>query len=590
MLSVEGKTRACIICFEKKLKCDRKIPCSNCVKRKASCLYSHVERPRKTPQRNAKRIKEMELRLQAMEEMLRDTVQIDALKSSNLLPTEGETSGLFSPNNRLRTQLSGLDDTLFLDYGEIGPPPGHWSIISHQGPSRQLIKRPLPSMEEALSLLQEYFDTFNSLFPLFDQREFMERIEYGYNVDPLSDVGWWAAQNIALAIGSRMRGMRTLQATDLNRKACGYMQNAMNVTQDLTLRKPDLLGVQALLGIAIVLQETPNSRPASIVVAAAIKLSQNLKLNRQAGLAGLSEQQMEQCKRVFWIGYLLDKDFSLHLNHPPVQTDLECDVDLPSEIPGDGLGMIAFTNAQGAMNLFLLRVQLAVIQSETYTTLYSVQASKLAPSARSLAIENLDDRLEAWKSSIGLDFGPEALSSSVAPGAIVHLVILYMSYFNCLTMIHSVSFRGDYWTASTSNTVERTIAGDPVSSRRTLCLPAARLAVRLVSLIPRGDYACIWLLLHYYVSAVVILLANIINHPQDQSAATDMALVGPLLRILESLSTEEPLECEEVLQSLQQFSLGLERKARTALENVQPDLNRHGSLTLYQSVSSQLYS
>jgi hypothetical protein len=587
----EGRTRAFVTCFEKKLKCDREIPCLNCVKRKLSCLYSHVEKPRKTPQRNAKRIKEMETRLQAMEELMKSTVEADDQGPSKLMPTELlATSDPGLPDEGMQNQLDDSDTAFSLNRSDARSLAAQWKLIKYQGPSRPLVKRPLPSMEEALSLLQEYFETFNTLFPLFNEDEFMQRTDWDYSAEPLADVAWWAALNVALAIGCRLRGMRTLQATELSRKAYGYMQNALNVTQDLTLRKPDLLGVQALLGIAIVLQETPNSRPASIIVAAAVKLTQNLNLHRQSSLIGLNEQQVEQCKRVFWIGYMLDKDCSLQLSYPPVQTDSECDVDLPAEYPDDGLGMIALISGQAAINIFRLRIQLAIIQSEIYTTLYSVQASKLSPSARALAIENLDNRLNAWKNGVDLDFGPGNLSKAVAPGAIFHIVILYMAYFNCLTMIHSVSFRGDYWTASASNTIERTLAGDPVSSRRTLCLPAARLAVRLVSVIPRGDYACIWLVLHHYVSAVVILLANIIQHPQDQSANTDMALVEPLLRLLKSLSIADSMEGGEDLHSLQEFSLSLEHKARTALENVHHALTQPSSLPASLPVSPEPHS
>jgi hypothetical protein len=590
MSLAEGRTRACIICFEKKLKCNRQDPCLNCIKRKLSCVYSHVEKPRKTPQRNAKRIKEMETRLAAMEDLLRNTVDSDSQQSSNSLPIERSTPGLGPLNEQRQNQLEEPDVDFLSADSEMGPSSSRLRLIKHQGSSKKFVKWPLPSVVEASSVLQEYFQSFNSIFPLFDEREFMERMNYDYDMEPLANVGWWAAINVALAIGYRMRGMRTLQAREFNVKSYGYMQNALNITQDLVLRKSDLLSVQALLGIAIVLQETPNSRPASIIVAAAVKLSQELGLHRQRGMLGLSEQQMEQCKRVFWIGYMLDKDFSLQLNQPPVQTDLECNVSLPSEAPIDGLGIVALTNGQDVINLFRLRVQLAVIQSETYATLYSLQSSNLSTSARELAIENLDNRLADWKGSIGLDLGPDSLLTSVTPGAIVHIVILYMNYFNCLTMIHSVSFRGDYWSASTFNTIEQTLAGDPVSSRRTLCLPAARLAVRLVNLIPRGDYACIWLLLHYYITAVVILLAKIINHPQDQSAATDMALVGPLLRLLESLSVGDSMEGGDDLNNLQDFSLGLERKARIALENVQLALIKAGELLIYPLMSPELQS
>ena len=573
----ERKTRACVACSEKKLKCDRANPCSKCAKRNSRCLYSHVEKPRKTPQRSAKRIKEMEARVQAMEALIRSRSEDESWKvatqQSNM---EGYPKA---------TANDEIDDDLNEVFGG-GLPPAQWGVINPQGPSRQLVKRPLPTMEEALCLLREYFDSFNTVVPLFNEDDFMDKFFLQYTAEPLAEVGWWAALNVALAIAYRMRGMRTLQTMELNIKACGFIQNALSVAQDLTLSKPDLLSIQALLGIAIVLQGTPNPRPASIIVAAAVKLSQSLGLHRQSTLAGLGEKQTEQCRRVFWIGYMLDKDYSLQLHHPPAQTDLDCDVDLPAEYPDDGHGMMTVTNGQEAINIFRLRVQLATIQSETYTILYSVQSSKLSLSSRSLAIENLDNRLTAWKRSIPLDFRPDRLRQSVPPIAIIHLVILFTTYFNCLTMIHSISFRDEYWTASASDTVEGTIAGDPISVGRTLCLPAARLAIRLVSLLPRGDYACIWLLLDFSVSAVVILLANIIQHPKDDSAHTDMGLVEPLLRLFESLTIGHSIEGGEDLRKIQAFCLSLEHKAKTRLKNAQFAQRQTNITTAYLPMSA----
>lgn len=501
-----------------------------------------------------------------MESLLQSTNEAAQKDSAIELQDNAISATTTVPEGDGHDQFDNLNEDFPLEIVDNWAPPTQWRVIKHQGPSRQLVKRPLPSWEEALSLIREYFETFNRIIPLFNEEDFMERMQNDYIVDPLADIGWWTALNVVLALAYRMRSIRRLQIAELNVKACGHTQNALNVAQDLILRKPDLLGVQALLGIAIILQGTPNPRPASIIVGAALKLSQSLGLHRQNTLVGLNEIRAEQCRRVFWIGYILDKDFSLQLNQPPVQSDLDYDVELPAEYPTDALGVIIPNNGEANTNIFRSRVQLAMIQSETYSTLYSVQSTRLEYSARSLAIENLDIRLNVWACSIPLDFSPEALLQSVPPDAVLHLVILYMTYFNCLTMIHSISYRGEYWAASATNTVQGTLDGDPISVGRTCCLPAARLAVKLVSLLPRGEYACIWLLLDFYASALVILLANIIQHPSDSSASVDMESIEPLLRLLESLFVDDSMEGGEDLRRIQAFCKFLEGKAVAALE------------------------
>jgi hypothetical protein len=97
-----------------------------------------------------------------------------------------------------------------------------------------------------------------------------------------------------------------------------------------------------------------------------------------------------------------------------------------------------------------------------------------------------------------------------------------------------------------------------------------------VSLLPRGDY----------VSAVVILLAHIIQHPKDDSAHTDMGLIEPLLRLFESLTIGHSIEGGEDLRELQAFCLSLEHKAKTALENAQFALRQTNITTAYLPMSA----
>jgi len=45
--------KSCKVCRAKKIKCDKKAPCSNCSKSKRYCLYPPSNEIRRTPRRNA---------------------------------------------------------------------------------------------------------------------------------------------------------------------------------------------------------------------------------------------------------------------------------------------------------------------------------------------------------------------------------------------------------------------------------------------------------------------------------------------------------------------------------------------------------
>ena len=108
---------------------------------------------------------------------------------------------------------------------------------------------PLPPEREALSLLKDFFETFNCMFPLFHEPTFMHLVKRHYSRNPYNGSGWWASLNVALAIAHRLRIMSNIGPQDDDRKGWGYLKNAMGVLTEITMRNTDLLSVQALLGM-----------------------------------------------------------------------------------------------------------------------------------------------------------------------------------------------------------------------------------------------------------------------------------------------------------------------------------------------------
>lgn len=185
---------------------------------------------------------------------------------------------------------------------------------------------PLPPRDEALSLLKDYFDNFNCMFPLFHEPTFMHFVSRHYSRDPYEGSGWWASLNVALAIAHRLRVMSRLVPQEEDKKAWAFLKNAMGVLTELTMRNTDLLSVQALLGMviasvsfgrraqmlngdqALFLLGTPNPQPSFFLVAAAIRLAHSIGLHKRGSGFNLNPAEIEQRRRVFWIAYLVDKE------------------------------------------------------------------------------------------------------------------------------------------------------------------------------------------------------------------------------------------------------------------------------------------
>ncbi|KAF7718426.1 Fungal Zn(2)-Cys(6) binuclear cluster domain-containing protein [Penicillium ucsense] len=403
--------------------------------------------------------------------------------------------------------------------------------------------KPLPPKEEALSLFKDFFENFNCMFPLFHEATFMHLVDRQYSRDPYEGSGWWASINVVLAISHRLRVMSNLVPHEEDKKAWLYLKNAMGVLTELTMRNTDLLSVQALLGMSLFLQGTPNPQPAFFLVAAAIRLSHSIGLHKRGSSFGLNPVEVEQRKRVFWIAYCLDKDICLRSGRPPVQDDDDMNVDLPSEDPPDNVGHVPLADGKGKFNLFRSLCEFATIESRVYKKLYSAKASKQSDGELLNTIGELDKELEDWKDSIPIEYRPEHEIQATHGPLLIHVVVLHFAYYNCLTTIHRMSVHHGYWTSRLSNYAIQGLNARPLNPRvfmsAALCVTAARASINLIKYIPQGDFACVWLILYYPVSALVTLFANILQNPNDARARSDVKLMNVVVNFLSTLVSDE---------------------------------------------------
>ncbi|KAF2229799.1 hypothetical protein EV356DRAFT_493112 [Viridothelium virens] len=446
----------------------------------------------------------------------------------------------------------------------------HWKPEIFKDIFNRRIFQPLPSKNEALSLLKDYFENFNCMFPLFHEPTFMHLVEKHYSRDPYEGSGWWASLNVALAIAHRLRVMSNLVPQQEDQKAWGYLKNALAVQTELTIRNTDLLSVQALLGMALFLQGTPNPQPSFFLVAAAIRLSHSIGLHKRGSGFNLNPVEIEQRKRVFWIAYMLDRDICLRSGRPPIQDDDDMNVDLPSEDPDDNIGNIPLADGKGKVNLFRLMCTFAVIESKVYKQLYSVKASKQSDGELLNTIGELDRELEEWKDGIPLDFRPEHEIKASHTPLILHVVVLHFAYYNCLTTIHRMSVHHGYWTSRLSNYAIKGLNARPLNPRvfssAALCVSAARASIHLIKYIPQGDYDCVWLILYYPVSALVTLFANILQNPQEPRARSDLRLMNLVVSFLSMLCTEDAQHENASVRRMLSVCSEFERIAKVVLD------------------------
>lgn len=220
-------------------------------------------------------------------------------------------------------------------------------------------------------------------------------------------------------------------------------------------------------------------------------------MHRKGNSFGLSQLEVEQRRRIFWILYLLDKDIALRSGRPPCINDDDCNVELPDEDPPDGVGNVFLKNGKGKFNLFRTMMRFAVIESKVYMQLYSAKAGKQSDGELLNTIGELDKELEQWKDSVPPEFRPEHDIDVESQGILVlHVVVLHFAYYNCLTTIHRMSIHHGYWTSRLANYAIAGLSARPLNPRvfssAALCVAAARASIHLIKHLNPRDYPCIW--------------------------------------------------------------------------------------------------
>jgi hypothetical protein len=341
---------------------------------------------------------------------------------------------------------------------------------------------PLPPKEEVVRLVEVFFHGYNRFFPLFDPPSFMSLVERQFSSEPDKRVGWWASLNTVIAIGIRLQGS---DSRDTTGRAWGYMHNAFGVLTELTIRSPDLLSVQALLSLAVLMQGNGDPQATAMLVGDALRLLNILGLQRKP--SGENDLVVaRQNRRAFWIACRMDRELSMVLKLPLIQSSADINVELPEPDPSDGLGDVSHSEGTGKINIFRLTIELSVIEEEIRRGLYTAEASRQSDKELVETIIKLDQQLEEWKVGVPIDFQPEYEIKTSDFYLRQYIIILHFNYYNCLSNIHSACL-----CLSKSNHISPEISCQIVSSK-ALYMSAARAMIRLTRYISKETPPFVW--------------------------------------------------------------------------------------------------
>jgi hypothetical protein len=106
-----------------------------------------------------------------------------------------------------------------------------------------------------------------------------------------------------------------------------------------------------------------------------------------------------------------------------------------------------------------------------------------------------------------------------------------------------MSVHHGYWTSRLSEYAIQGLNARPLNPRvfssAALCVAAARASIHLIKYIPQGDFACVWLIIYFPVSALVNIFANILQNPQDARTRADIKLMDLVVNFLTNVVADE---------------------------------------------------
>ncbi|KAK7217322.1 hypothetical protein V2G26_005325 [Clonostachys chloroleuca] len=552
-----GRRKACDLCTIKRIRCDGLKPlCTNCSLYGTECKMTPLNKPqsnsrasdsnnkKKRKQSNDKEghLEQLEARLARIESLTRN-LSGDSLSGQ---PQRSHVNLSIGDGNYMTPGSSGsINGTGALV--ETDSSPHNSSHRSCNNASKSQLQ--LPPLEAMMPTLEMYFRNYNSVIPLFDEKEFM-RMVHGWSY--LRSPAEWAAINVVLALGYRVIESRPMECPEV--AIC--FANIRSILMEMMMRTEDFLGLQVLLGTVLLYQGTSRSlqhKDTPMLMGAAARLVEILRLNSRSETKGAPHAVALHRSRLFWIAYILDKDSAAHFGVSPILLDSGTDHVPPSPNPSDGVGNITTLDGTTSLNFLHHRVQLAHIQARAYDWLLSSKSSNASDKDRTNKTDTLRSMLCHWFRAI-----PSNMMSGLAQGALCvhstqHLKSLLNVHQWCVLLIFRLHKENSSMIARLRGIIPHfpqmsTEHLNSISDHRNSlpsgwdeCLEYSRNALHLSTVIGQSDYY-LWHDSCSLFAAGLILLVNAAEYPDSEAADNDQWLVDKSLDLYERLIKFGPWE------------------------------------------------
>jgi hypothetical protein len=394
----------------------------------------------------------------------------------------------------------------------------------------------LPPPDLGTALLSEFLVDFNTAYPLYRPHVIVNHLRICYAGQTDGSAVSWVSAYVIFGLAHMLRGMSTaatLHDTELAKYYLSRSYNSLNVL----LQSPPSMGlVQCLIGIALLVRSIPYGSyvPDGHFLSTSLRVAQGLAYHDEDTAEEASGRDVGQERRVFWLAFIHDITVSMVSNSPSTHRREDIVAPIPEQNPADNLGAVVSAEGHWKVNIFSLRVELALLQAEAIEQVLSIKARNTLPLDLEAATAIVLARLQAFHEHEIFSISPEQLFQLLYRSDIAHTVALEAAYFATVYRLHA-------FLAFDKNPRINPFAPEGLRRLSTIqeqkSLTAAMRLLSLLPVAPRGDVGLYWMMHQTFAAALVTVLSHHINNPELPSPTRDdMGVFEALIADLETLA------------------------------------------------------
>ncbi|KAF9881731.1 hypothetical protein CkaCkLH20_00877 [Colletotrichum karsti] len=415
-----------------------------------------------------------------------------------------------------------------------------------------------PPREYMVDLEHSVIEEVQLFCPTLTRRSFIQLVDGQYTDEGaafVDDPAQWAIMNALFGSALQFR-MANDSFDHMARMGWGYFKNAFAAFGELVLSRTDLATCEAMLSLATFLIGTADARIISHIVSSAARVAHIIGLHRKESYANLDDDLANRYRRVCWVTHIVNTDLMIKYGLPTPFDQSKITTELPDEDFSDPHSLSGQSQGQESLNYVRKLAEISRIRSKIHENLTDTPGQ--SGLEHQTAVFALNTELEDWRLTLPKDSRPDLEAATTDRELDTCVVHLHFIYFNAVIKTHTTLarlnnvsshavalFRHPSWGSSQESC-------PIVKQAYAKVVAAARATIDILRVMPSQSFVQLWGMLHYPLTACLILLWASLEDPTGPEAHLNVRIIGQFVQFLAGLG-EEGCDIRNMLDGCSKF-------------------------------------